>query len=158
VGLIEVALAILVGIVVVSAAAIGVQRSRDRAHTAELSGEQDLVFAAADAYYRARCLSGTLPSSVTLPALLAQGYMPRAARDIWGASWSVTYLSGPPRALVSATLVSASGAQMAWISAYASADTVAGNTVTWVHNIRMVHDTATASTLEFQAMYEVSTC
>jgi hypothetical protein len=47
---------------------------------------------------------------------------------------------------------------MPWISAYAAADTFTGNTVTWVHNIRLVHDTATASTLEFQAMYEPSTC
>ena len=158
VGLIEVALAILIGIMIVSAAVVGVQQNSQRAQTIELASEEQLIFTAADAYYRSSCLSGLQPSSVTLATLLAQGYMPRPPRDVWGASWSVTYLSAPPRAQVSATLGSAPGVLMPWISSYVAGYSFSGSTVMWIQNIRIVSDTTSASDLEFQAMYQTSNC
>jgi len=157
-GLIEVALAIVIGITLVSAAAIGVAKNRDRAQALELGSEEKLVFAAADAYYRSSCRGGSMPSAVTTATLLAQGYMPRAPRDIWGASWSVTYLSAPRRAQVSATLALAPAAMIPWIGSFARGDAVSGATVTWVHNIRIAYDTTSASAMEFKAMYEAGNC
>jgi len=88
-GLVEVALALLVGIAVVSAALMGVQQNTQRAEAVELATEEQLVFTAADKYYRSTCLSGAIPSSVTIPTLLTSGYLTRAPQAIWGASWSV---------------------------------------------------------------------
>jgi len=157
-GLVEVALALLVGIAVVSAALMGVQQNTQRAEAVELATEEQLVFTAADKYYRSTCLSGAIPSSVTIPTLLTSGYLTRAPQAIWGASWSVTYLSVPRRAQVSATLVGAPTTLMPWISNYTAADSVSGATLSWIHNIRLAHDTTSASVLEFQAMYQTSNC
>lgn len=158
VGLIEVSLALVVGIVLASAATVAVKKNRDRAQTVQLAGEEDLIFSAADEYFRSSCRSGTLPTSVTMATLQSQGYLPRSARDPWGASWSVTYLSGPRRAQVSANLASAPPALVPWITAYASGYSYSGNTVNWIHNIRIAFDTTIASAMEFKAMYEPSNC
>jgi hypothetical protein len=157
-GLIEVALAIVIGITLVSAAAMTVAKNRDRAQTLQLESEEKLVFSAADAYYRSSCRSGSIPSGVTMATLLAQGYLPRAPQDIWGASWSVTYLAAPRRAQVSASLASAPAAMIPWITGYARADAFSGSTVSWVHNIRIAYDATSASAMEFKGMYEASNC
>jgi len=158
VGLVEASLALTIGIVLVSAATVAIKKNRDRAQSMELAAEESLIFTAADAYYRSACRSGSLPTSVMTATLLSQGYLPRSPRDPWGATWSVTYLGSPRRAQVSANLTTASAAQVSWIGSYASAYTFSGNTVYWIHNIRIAADTTSASALEFKAMYETSNC
>jgi hypothetical protein len=158
VGLIEVSLALTIGIVLMGAATVAVKKNSDRAQSMELAAEESLIFSAADAYYRSACRTGTLPTSVTTATLLSGGYLPRSPRSPWGATWSVTYLGSPRRAQVSAVLTSAPAGQVTWIGAYASAYTYTGNTVYWIHNIRIAADTTSASALEFKAMYETSNC
>lgn len=157
-GLIEVSLAILIGVMIISAAVVSAKNSRDRADAISLNSEEMLVFSAADSYFRSSCRSGSLPSSVLVATLVSQGYLPRAPRNVWGASWSVTYLSAPRRAQVSASLPSAPTALMPFITAYADGYSYSGNTVTWLHNIRIVSDTTSANAMDFKAMYEPSNC
>lgn len=157
VGLIEVSLAITVGIVLLSVAMIGVKRSKERTQTQELAVEQELIFAAADAYFRSRCSSGTLPTSVSVATLQSQGFLSRVPRNPWGASWSVTYLNSPRRAQIQA-VISAPSSQIPWIADYAGAYTYSGTNLYWIHNIRIALDTSSASQMEFKEMYETSTC
>jgi len=159
VGLVETSLALTVGILLVGAAVGVVQKNRDRAHAVELASEEQLIFKAADEYYRSACRSGTLPAGVTMATLQSQGYLPRAPRDPWGASWSVTYLNAPKRAQVSAALPGAPLGLVSWIQGYVGAYTFSGATVSWVHNIRIAADTTSATNAsEFLSMYGGSSC
>jgi hypothetical protein len=160
VGLVEVSLALTIGIMLTSAAVVAVKKNRDRAETVTLESEEELISAAADAYFLASCRAGAgaLPTSVSLATLQAQGFLPRAATSPWGATWSVTYLSAPRRAQVSAALSSAPVSMVPWIVSYADGYSYSGSTVFWIHNIRIAADTASANAQEFKAMYESSTC
>jgi hypothetical protein len=158
VGLVEVSFALVIGIVLASAAVVGAKKSKDRAQTVDLMSEEQLIFKAADGHFRSRCRSGVLPTSVTTASLLSDGFLPRAARSPWGASWNVTYLNSPRRAQVTATLSAAPSELVPWIADYAGAYTVSGSSISWVHNIRIASDTTSANAMEFMAMYETSSC
>lgn len=158
VGLLEVSLALVIGVVLISSALVGAKKSKERAQATELAAEEQFIFSAADAFFRSRCESGSLPTSVSTATLQSQGFLPRAARDPWGATWSVTYLNSPRRAQINATLTMAPAAMVPWIAGYTDAFTFSGSMLSWIHNIRLATDTTSASAMEFKEMYESSDC
>ena len=156
--LIEASFAVAVAITVAAAAVAGIRVARDRANTRVLDAERLFVTDGAQKYFRAQCRTGTLPTSVQVGTLVAQGYLSRQPQTVWGASWSVAYSAAAPRSTqVSATLA-ASFSQASEIGVELKATTISGTTLTWQNLIPVAPTTGDANTMLFKSMYQNPTC
>jgi type II secretory pathway pseudopilin PulG len=156
--LIEAAFATVIAITVAAAAVAGLRVARDRANTRVLDAERLFVTDGAQKYFRAQCHAGALPTSVSVATLIAQGYLARQPKNVWGASWAVAYSGAAPRSTqVSATLT-ATLAQASEIGVELKATTVSATTLTWQNLIPVAPTTGDANTMLFKSMYENPTC